>query len=94
MNALPVLNLYVTDDCSSCARTRRAIRECARLQSLVAVVEHRLGDLEAPRPRGVVAGPTLVFDGIVVWLGTPDSTELADRLEAMIRKQQKGERTR
>lgn len=38
----------------------------------------------AAPPPGVVGGPTAVFHGTIVALGTPDCSELADRLEALV----------
>lgn len=43
-----------------------------------------MGADDVTRPPGVIGGPTTVFEGAVVALGTPDCAELAARLEALV----------
>ncbi|MGD9891463.1 MAG: hypothetical protein AB7U18_09250 [Dehalococcoidia bacterium] len=43
-----------------------------------------MGADDVTRPPGVVGGPTTVFEGAVVALGTPDCADLADRLETLV----------
>lgn len=44
-------------------------------------------DMTAPgaaAPAAVVGGPTALFEGVVVALGTPDCAQLARRIESLI----------
>ena len=80
----PVLHLYVTRGCSACRRAEQALRDCAEIQRLC---ELRIVDLGEPgviQPVAVVGGPTTVYQGKVVALGTPDCDELAKRLERLV----------
>ncbi len=84
MNRRGVLHLYVTAGCPSCERAERTLRGCERIRRLV---ELDVLDMAAPGvvlPAAVVGGPTAVFEGMVVALGTPDCTQLAERLESLL----------
>jgi len=80
----PVLELYVTRDCAICRRAERVIRECDRLAQLVELRVVEFGTLAAAPPPAVVGGPSTVFRGMVLALGTPDCTELAARIESIL----------
>ena len=84
MNHRPILEMYVTRGCSSCRRAERAIRDCEQIRQLVDVAMVELGSPGVLAPPSVVAGPTLVFRGVVVALGTPDCGELAERLCSLL----------
>ena len=85
MDRLPMLELYVTAGCSACRRAERVLRGCARLSHLVELAVLDLGRPEVVAPAGVFGGPSVVFRGRVVALGTPDCAELAQRLELLTR---------
>jgi hypothetical protein len=82
MNPRPKLELYVSRGCGACKRAERALRGCARLASLVEVTVLEIGASGVRPPSAVVGGPTTVFEGAVMALGTPDCEELAERLES------------
>ncbi len=85
MTDLPSLDVWVTDDCAACARTLRILSVCKRLRSLVAVRVRNLGDPGETPPSSVVGGPAVVFQGTIVSLGTPDCSELAERIISITR---------
>jgi hypothetical protein len=80
----PVLQVYVMRGCSACRRTERVLKHCERILKLMDVEIFELGADGVTAPPTVVGGPTTVFDGSVVALGTPDCTELAERLESLV----------
>lgn len=84
MKTRPVLELYVTGGCSACRRAERTLRQCERIRALADLVVIDMGGDGVTRPAGVVGGPTTVFEGAVIALGTPDCSALADRLETMV----------
>lgn len=80
----PVLQLYVMRGCSACRRAERTLRHCERIRRLADLVVIDMGAEGVTRPPGVIGGPTTVFQGAVVALGTPDCAQLADRLETLV----------
>ncbi|MGE3073924.1 MAG: hypothetical protein AB7N24_11745 [Dehalococcoidia bacterium] len=84
MKSKPTLELYITRGCSACRRAERTLRHCDRIRRLADLTVIDMGADGAIRPPGVIGGPTTVFEGTVVALGTPDCAELADRLETLI----------
>lgn len=87
MDSLPPLDLYVTGHCKICLRAERALRACDVLEGIVKLVVHRLDEPGTLAPPSVVGGPTLVFRGRVVGLGTPDCSELAARITKTLANQ-------
>lgn len=85
MDRLPVLELYVTRGCGSCRRAERILRECLRISRLAKLTVLELGGPGVQAPAAVIGGPSVVFRGRVVALGTPDCAELAQRLELLVR---------
>ncbi len=84
MSERPVLELYITRGCSACRRAECTLRHCERIRRLADLVVIDVGTDGVIPPPGVVGGPTTVFEGAVVALGTPDCTELAARLETLV----------
>jgi hypothetical protein len=84
VNDLPALDVWVTEDCASCARTLVALSACDVIKDLVRVEVHLLGDPGEFPPRGVIGGPAIVFQGTVVALGTPDCSQLAGRIMPLL----------
>lgn len=72
------------DGCHACRRTVRVVSACESLNQLVDVVVRRLGDSDVTPPEAVIGGPTIVFRGTVVSLGTPDCKELTGKVSAML----------
>jgi hypothetical protein len=70
--------------CSACRRTERTLRHCQQILKLMDVEILELGAEGVTPPSTVVGGPTTVFEGVVVALGTPDCAELAERLESLV----------
>lgn len=85
MTDLPSLDVWVTDDCAICARTLKILSMCKRLSGLVGVRVRNLGDPGETPPSSVVGGPTVVFRGTIVSLGTPDCAELTERIISLTR---------
>ena len=85
MTNLPSLDIWVTDDCAICARTLKTLSACKRLRGLVAVRVRNLGDPGETPPSSVVGGPTVVFQETIVSLGTPDCSELTERIMSITR---------
>jgi len=84
MKPLLTLELYVMRGCHACQRAERALRSCVRLAGLADVVVLEIGAPGVARPPSVVGGPTLLLNGAVVALGTPDCADLVDRLERLV----------
>lgn len=75
-----VLHVYVVPGCRACKRTLQALKGCEELQELVDVSIASIGSDADLVPKGVVGAPTIVFNGKVVSLGTPDCRQLVARL--------------
>ena len=84
MNQRPKLELYVVRGCTVCHRAERTLRQCERIRRLIDLSVLELGANGVSPPVCVVGGPTTVFRGTIVALGTPDCFELAERLEALL----------
>ncbi len=82
--ARPVLYLYVTRGCSACRRAEQTLRNCTAIQRLSELRIVELGEPGVVQPTAVVGGPTTMFQGKVVALGTPDCHELAGRLARIV----------
>ncbi len=80
----PRLEVYVSSHCRTCDEAQRLAREAATRFPSVNV---RLIDLDdgGPVPDEVVAVPTYVMDGRVVWLGNPAPEELFARLRVAVK---------
>jgi Thioredoxin domain len=78
---MPSLDVYLTSSCFGCVEARRLAEAAARRFPGCAV---RVIDLEREpraRPEGIVAVPTYLLDGEVLFLGNPRSADLFRRLE-------------
>lgn len=75
----PRLEVYVSSHCGGCGEAVRLAREAA---ARFPGVDVRLVDLDdgGTMPQVVVAVPTYVMDGRVVWLGNPAPEDLYARL--------------
>lgn len=72
------LQVYITDDCWSCAETRRIVEDVAPKFSTVQV---EFLDMTAnDRPDSVFAVPTYVLNGRVISLGNPTRHQLGQQL--------------
>jgi len=79
----PRLEVYVSSHCHTCGEAQRLTREAAtRFPS----VDVRLVDIDdgGPVPEVIVAVPTYVMNGRVVWLGNPAPEELFARLQEAV----------
>lgn len=85
MPDLPSLDVWVTDDCRSCARTLKAIGGCRSLQKLVDVRICKFGTPGLEPPKAVIGGPAVVFLGSVIALGTPECSALVERILELTR---------
>ena len=84
MDRRPVLELFVSDGCEACKRAERVVRSCEGLAASVSLAVRHLDDPAVDVPAAVIGGPTLVFRGVVVSLGTPDCARLAERIERLM----------
>jgi hypothetical protein len=78
---MPRLDVYVSRDCVGCAEALRLAEVAARRFPAIAV---RVVDLEREpeaRPDNLVAVPTYMLDGRIVWLGNPHPADLLRHLE-------------
>lgn len=80
----PVLELFVTKGCANCARAERVLKECPELAALVAVEVRLIGAPGVGIPARLVGGPTVVFEGAILSLGTPDCGTLAARIGDLV----------
>ena len=72
------LAIYVTDDCWSCAESRRIATE---VREEFPEIEVALIDLNSgTAPAEVFAAPTYLLDGQVIFLGNPRREDLWQRL--------------
>ena len=86
MRSMVKLQVYVKEDCWTCAESRRIVAEIAPQFPQISV---ELVDMETPnRPQDVYAVPTYVLDGRIISLGNPYRDELRREIkEALIRHQ-------
>jgi len=84
MDQRPQLQLYVTRGCGACNRAEHTLRTCERLARIVDLSVLVLGEEGVRQPGLVIGGPTTVFQGAVMALGTPDCEDLAERIESLI----------
>lgn len=76
----PCLKVYVSSHCANCSEARRLADVAAVRYPCVTVQVVDLDTEQATLPEFIVAVPTYVLDGRVVWLGNPSSEELFARL--------------
>ena len=82
MRSMVKLQVYVTEDCWTCAESRRIVSEIASPYPQVAV---ELLDLEVDdRPEHVFAVPTYVLDGRVISLGNPYREQLRQEIQVAL----------
>jgi len=86
MRSMVKLQVYVKEDCWTCAESRRIVAEIAPQFPQISV---ELIDMEAPdRPQDVFAAPTYVLDGRIISMGNPYRHDLRRELgEALTRHQ-------
>jgi alkyl hydroperoxide reductase subunit AhpF len=81
----PLLEVYVSSECSNCGEAVRLAAEAAARYPHVVVQVIDLEQLHRkPPPDQVVAVPTYVLEGRVVSLGNPYPDELFARLHAAV----------
>lgn len=83
-----VLHVYVVPGCRACKRTLQVVESCEEIQELVDVSVASIESDADPVPKGVVGAPTIVFEGKVVSLGTPDCRQLAARLRQQMNERE------
>lgn len=84
MTPLPSLELYVTDDCHTCRRAEQTLASCRELHDLVSLRVVHLDREGVDPPTGVTSVPTVMCQGIVLALGTPDCAQLVDTLRLLL----------
>lgn len=80
----PRLELFVMEDCPSCARARAI---AARAAATFPLLEVRVVNLDEPGvhpPPTIFAAPTFLLDEQIVSLGTPDWPALAQTIRAKL----------
>jgi hypothetical protein len=73
------LEVYVTEDCSTCAEAQIIAEQAQTIPHLRVSVIY-VGKARQPPPDNVVAVPTYLLDGRVVSLGNPDRQEFLSDL--------------
>lgn len=80
---LHVLEVFYSEHCIACPKTRQAVRELATSRSDVIVIERDVeSHLELAKRYGVIATPAVVIDGDAVVYGVPPLPTLAARVDA------------
>ena len=82
MRGMLTLQVYVQDDCWSCAETRRIVAELRPQfpQVMVEVLNLSSGDL----PEDIFAVPAYVLEGQLVYLGNPYLHDLREKLQVAL----------
>ncbi len=76
------LQVYISEDCWTCAESRRIVAEIAPQFPQLSV---ELVDMETPdRPPNVFAVPTYVLDGRVISLGNPYRDDLCQEIKDVL----------
>lgn len=80
------LQVYVREDCWTCAESRRIVSEIAPQFPQIAV---ELLDLESTnQPENIFAVPTYVLDGRVIFLGNPYREQLRQEIQDALSREQ------
>ena len=86
MRGMVKLQVYVREDCWTCAESRRIVAEIEPQFPQLAV---ELIDMERPnRPNNVFAVPTYVLDGRIISLGNPYRDELRREIREALGRHQ------
>ena len=86
MRDMVKLQVYIKDDCWTCAESRRIVAEIAPQFPQISV---ELLDMETSnRPQDVFAAPTYVLDGRVISLGNPYRDELRREIKDALSRYQ------
>lgn len=86
MPGMVKLQVYIREDCWTCAESRRIVAEIAPQFPQIAV---ELVDMETPnRPQDVFAVPTYVLDGRIISLGNPYRDDLRQEIKDALSRHQ------
>ena len=86
MRNMVKLQVYVKDDCWTCAESRRIVAEIAPQFPQISV---ELVDMETSnRPQDVFAVPTYVLDGHIISLGNPYRDDLRREIKDALSRYQ------
>lgn len=78
-----VLEVFYSEHCIACPKTRQAVRELAASRSDVVVIERDVeSHLELAKRYRLIATPAVVIDGNAVMYGVPRIPTLAARVDA------------
>jgi len=82
MRGMVKLQVYVREDCWTCAESRRIVAE---IEPQFPQLSVELVDMETPnRPQEVFAVPTYVLDGRIISLGNPYRDDLRREIRAAL----------
>ena len=82
MRSMVKLQVYIREDCWTCAESHRIVAEIAPQFPQLSV---ELVDIETPnRPQNVFAVPTYVLDGRIISLGNPYRDELRREIKNVL----------
>lgn len=80
------LQVYIREDCWTCAESQRIVSEIAPQFPQIAV---ELLDLESTnQPENIFAVPTYVLDGRVIFLGNPYREQLRQEIQDALSREQ------
>ena len=86
MSGMVKLQVFITDDCWTCAESRRIVAEIAPQFPEVTV---QLVDVNVVgQPEDIFAVPTYVLNGRVISLGNPHRADLRQKLRTALRSPQ------
>ncbi|NCF64379.1 MAG: hypothetical protein GWP61_00295 [Chloroflexi bacterium] len=86
MRSMVKLQVYVREDCWTCAESQRIVSEIAPQFPQIAV---ELLDLESTnQPENIFAVPTYVLDGRVIFLGNPYREQLRQEIQDALSREQ------
>lgn len=75
------LQVYISQDCWTCAETMRIVQDVS--PQFPDVLVEILDTKDTPMPDGVFAVPTYVLNGCIISLGNPTRQELKQKLETV-----------
>lgn len=86
MRGMVKLQVYIREDCWTCAESRRIVAEIAPQFPQLSV---ELVDMETPnRPPNVFAVPTYVLNGRIISLGNPYRDDLRQEIKNALSRSQ------
>ena len=80
------LYLYVVDGCETCQRARARLESCKTIAARGTLVVRSLSEPSTKRPAALVGVPSVMLEGEIIAMGTPDCCAVGALLAAMDRE--------